>query len=217
VDRYGGRNRRLAIDRCDPWIAQHLLKRGVELFDAQEPLEQARKIKSAEEIACLRLAMKVCDAGVARLRERLRPGLTENQIWATLHETNIAHGGDFIECRLLASGTRTLPWFQEASHRVVNAGEIVTFDTDMIAHGQLGPTLTSRSSTELGRRAFRTLHIHTLHSTLKGPPRQCLRAHHTPSCEYEVQPAIHLRRLHRVTTPDWLATTPRWQSARLPE
>ena len=135
MSKHGGSNRRLAVDRCDPWIAQHLIKRGIELFDAQEPLEQARRLKSSEEIASLQLAMDVCDTGVQRMREALQPGLTENQIWSVLHATNMAHGGDFIECKLLASGSRTLPWFQESGNRVIEAGDLVAFDTDMI-----GPT-----------------------------------------------------------------------------
>jgi Xaa-Pro aminopeptidase len=128
-------NRRLAIDRCDPWIAQHLVTHRIELFDAQEPLEQARRLKSPEEIACLQLSMDVCDAGIERMREALQPGLTENQIWSVLHATNMAHGGDFIECKLLASGPKTFPWFHESSNRKIEAGDLVVFDTDMI-----GPT-----------------------------------------------------------------------------
>jgi len=31
--------------------------------------------------------------------------ITENQLWSILHETNIAHGGEWIECRLLHRGT----------------------------------------------------------------------------------------------------------------
>jgi Xaa-Pro aminopeptidase len=52
-----------------------------------------------------------------------------------LHATNIAHGGEWIECCLLSSGPRTNPWFQESSNRVIQAGEIVAFDTDLV-----GPT-----------------------------------------------------------------------------
>ena len=76
--------------------------------------------------------MDVCDVAVARIREALRPGITENQLWAVLHETNIAHGGEWIECRLLASGPRTNPWFQECGDRLIEAGDLVGFDTDMI-------------------------------------------------------------------------------------
>jgi Xaa-Pro aminopeptidase len=129
---YGGRNRRLAVDRCDPLGALRLSALGVELFDAQEAAEQARMVKSAEELACLGSAMEVCDLALARMRAALVPGITENQLWSMLHETNIAHGGEWIECRLLSSGARTNPWFQESSDRVIEAGDVVGFDTDLV-------------------------------------------------------------------------------------
>jgi Xaa-Pro aminopeptidase len=66
------------------------------------------------------------------MRAALRPGITENQLWSILHETNIAHNGEWIECRLLASGPRTNPWFQECGDRVIEAGDLVGFDTDMV-------------------------------------------------------------------------------------
>jgi Xaa-Pro aminopeptidase len=129
---YGGNNRRLAVDRCDPLGALRLASHGVRLFDVQEAAEQARAVKSPEEIACLQAAMDVCDIAIDRMRAALQPGITENQLWALLHETNIAHGGEWIECRLLASGPRTNPWFHESSDRVIEAGDIVGFDTDMV-------------------------------------------------------------------------------------
>ena len=47
-------------------------------------------------------------------------------------QVNIAHGGEWIETRLLTSGPRTNPWFQEAGDRVIEAGDLVSFDTDLI-------------------------------------------------------------------------------------
>jgi Xaa-Pro aminopeptidase len=132
VGEHGGGNRRLAIDRCEPWGAEKLRQRGISLLDAQEAIEQARVVKTPEELKCLQLSMDVCDIAVERIRASLRPGVTENQVWSILHETNIAHDGEWIECRLLASGERTNPWFQESSNRVIQAGEIVSFDTDMV-------------------------------------------------------------------------------------
>jgi Xaa-Pro aminopeptidase len=73
--------------------------------------------------------MDVCDLAIERIRLSLRPGVTENQVWSLLHETNIAHDGEWIECRLLASGERTNPWFQESSNRAIEPGDIVSFDT----------------------------------------------------------------------------------------
>jgi Xaa-Pro aminopeptidase len=49
-----------------------------------------------------------------------------------LHQTNIELGGEWIETRLLSSGPRTNPWFQECSERVIEAGDMVSFDTDLI-------------------------------------------------------------------------------------
>ncbi|AGN83373.1 Xaa-Pro peptidase family protein [Pseudomonas sp. GD03651] len=133
--RHGGGNRRLAVDRCDPWGAQRLTQQGIELFDAQPLMEQARLIKSAEEVASHRVSMGVCDLAIARMRTSLVPGVTENQLWSIMHGTNVAHGGEWAESRLLSSGPRTNPWFQDATDKVIKAGEMVCFDTDMVGPG----------------------------------------------------------------------------------
>ncbi|OWJ92548.1 peptidase M24 [Pseudomonas sp. A46] len=135
VRRQGAGNRRLAVDRCDPWGAERLVRKGLQLFDAQPLMEQARLIKSAEEIASHRVSMDVCDLAIARMRASLVPGITENQLWSILHGTNVAQGGEWAESRLLSSGPRTNPWFQDASDRVIEAGEMVCFDTDMVGPG----------------------------------------------------------------------------------
>lgn len=135
VRQHGGGNQRLAVDRCDPWGADRLTAQGISLFDAQPLMEQARLIKSPEEIASHRVSMAVCDLGVARMRQNLLPGITENQLWSIMHSTNVAHGGEWAEARLLTSGQRTNPWFQDATDKVIQPGEIVGFDTDMIGPG----------------------------------------------------------------------------------
>jgi len=132
VKRHGGGNKRLAVDKLDP-LGTHLLQeRGIQLFDGQGPCEYARTIKSAEEIACMNVAISVCETGMARMRAALEPGMTENELWSILHQTNIAMGGEWIETRLLTSGGRTNPWFQESGDRIIRAGELVSFDTDLI-------------------------------------------------------------------------------------
>ncbi|MEO1194305.1 MAG: Xaa-Pro peptidase family protein [Pseudomonadota bacterium] len=128
----GGGNRRLAVDRSDPMATQALTDLGLELTEGQELMELVRAIKLPDEIELIRQSMVVCEAGMARMQEALRPGLSENELWSLLHETNIAEGGEWIETRLLTAGSRTNPWFQEASDRVIRAGELVAFDTDLI-------------------------------------------------------------------------------------
>jgi len=132
VELHGGGNRRLALDHCDPPGAAALAEHGIEIHDAQGPLEMARTIKSPDEVALMGVSIAACEAGMARMREELKPGMTENALWALLHETNIRLGGEWIETRLLTSGGRTNPWFQESSDRIIRAGELVSFDTDLI-------------------------------------------------------------------------------------
>ncbi len=132
VTRHGAGNRRLAIDRAGVRGLHELRILGFKLFDGFEVMEIAREIKSEDEIKLIRCAISACEAGIQTMREALSPGITENQLWARLHEANIALGGEWIETRLLSSGQRTNPWYQECSHRVIEASELVAFDTDLI-------------------------------------------------------------------------------------
>ena len=59
--------------------------------------------------------------------------MTENDVWAELHAGNIRRGGEWIETRILASGPRTNPWFQECGPRVMDAGDMLAFDTDLVS------------------------------------------------------------------------------------
>ena len=61
VKQHCGDNRRLAMDRLWPVCYQPLIDHGIELFDAQEIAERARSIKSPEEIACMTVAISVCE------------------------------------------------------------------------------------------------------------------------------------------------------------
>lgn len=125
-------NKRLAVDHVDGEGRAELERHGLGLFNGQEVMEFARCIKSVDELACMSVSNAVCEAGLGRIRSALQPGVTENQLWAILNHTNTEFGGEYIETRLLNSGGRTNPWFQEASDRIVRAGELVAIDTDMI-------------------------------------------------------------------------------------
>jgi Xaa-Pro aminopeptidase len=136
VQRHGGGNRRLAIDRINPEGTAAFVALGIELRDGSEIAERARCIKSADEIACMRESIAVCEEGLRQVREALEPGITENALWSVLHQANIALGGEYLETRLLSSGARTNPWYQEASDKRIEAGELVALDTDLIGpHG----------------------------------------------------------------------------------
>jgi len=132
VHAHGGGNKRLLIDKCEPMGMAELQKLGIETEQSQEFTELARKIKHPEELKAMRRSVHACETGMWAMWNALEPGMTENELWAELHKANIARGGEWIETRLLASGPRTNPWFSECSDRVIQKGEIVAFDTDLV-------------------------------------------------------------------------------------
>ncbi len=132
LNEIGSDNRRVAVEYVNPSVTQALLQTGLEVADGTVISEMARVIKSPDEIACMQWAVDVACHGIAKMREALRPGVSEVQLWALLNYANLANDGDWHEGRMLASGPRINPWLQEASTRRVESGDLVGFDTDMV-------------------------------------------------------------------------------------
>ncbi|MEM7293120.1 MAG: M24 family metallopeptidase, partial [Pseudomonadota bacterium] len=128
----GTDKRRVAVEYVNPSITQALEKRGLEVVDGVLITERAHVIKSPDEIECIRWAVAVAEHGAAKVKEALKPGVSELQLWALLNYANLANNGDWHDGRMLASGPRINPWLQEASERKVEAGDLMGFDTDMI-------------------------------------------------------------------------------------
>ena len=126
------KSKKIAIDVINGPAVNELNKKGIKVLEAKKILEQARVIKSSEEIKCMRAALDVADIGIIKMRDYLKSGITEDELWSILHKTNIENGGEWIECRILSSGSRTNPWMQESSNKIIQDGEIVSFDTDMV-------------------------------------------------------------------------------------
>ncbi|MBN9252242.1 MAG: aminopeptidase P family protein [Mesorhizobium sp.] len=132
VREHGGGNRRIAIDHINPEGFAELKRLGVEVHGGEAVMENARLIKSPDELLAMRRSIVACEAAMREMQTALKPGISENELWAELHRGNIARGGEWIETRLLSSGPRTNPWFQECSSRIIENGDLVAFDTDLI-------------------------------------------------------------------------------------
>ncbi|MBC3486693.1 aminopeptidase P family protein [Pseudomonas sp. SWRI50] len=129
---HAGDNRRLAVDRIEVAGLRALDALGVQVHDGQAVTEFARLIKGPDEIRAMRCAVASCEAAIAEMRQAMRAGVTENDVWAALHSGNIRRGGEWIETRILSSGPRTNPWYQESGPRVLSDGDLLSFDTDLI-------------------------------------------------------------------------------------
>jgi len=134
---HAGTNRRLAVDKIMVHGLRALEAIGFTVEEGEEVTERVRAVKTPDEILAMRCAHHACEAGIAEMEAFTRANVPsgrvcEDAIWAELHAANIRRGGEWIETRLLASGPRTNPWFQECGPRLVQQNEIVAFDTDLI-------------------------------------------------------------------------------------
>lgn len=132
LQRPGGKNRRLAVDKIEVPGLRALDSLGIEVCNGMQMMEHARAIKGVDEINAMRCSIATCEIAVAEMWKKLQPGIAETELWAILHAENIARGGEWIETRILTSGPRTNPWMQEAGPRRVEDGDLLAFDTDMV-------------------------------------------------------------------------------------
>jgi len=126
----------LAIDRADLPLILAGQRKGVDFTDGQGIMERARALKSRAEIESLTVSLRTAEAAIAHMRENLTPGMRESDALSLLIASSIAQGGEYPETRLLTTGPRTNLWFQETGDRIIKAGDMLAFDTDLI--GPLG-------------------------------------------------------------------------------
>ena len=122
----------VGLERTSPSGHAALHDAGLRVVDAETAVELARSRKSPLELNALQYSIAVAEHGMAAMEAALLPGINENQLWSILHQVNIAHDGDWMDGRMLCSGPRSNPWYQEASDRTIEVGDLVPFDTDMI-------------------------------------------------------------------------------------
>ena len=130
-------NMRLGVDKIMLHGLRSLEAQGFEIMEGEEVTEKCRSVKGKDEILAMRCASVACENAVAIMEKEARlkvpkGNTSEDDIWAVLHAENIKRGGEWIETRLLASGPRTNPWFQECGPRIAQNNEIIAFDTDLV-------------------------------------------------------------------------------------
>lgn len=164
IDELVGKGATVGLERLNAGTAIALKDCDLQIVDAQQPVEMARSVKSSEEMKCVNASLRATERGVAKLRDAIRPGMTENELWSVLHQSVIAQNADYCETRLLNAGVRSNPWFQETSSNVIGENELIALDTDVVGcHGyysdfsrtfHAGPGKPSATQRELYKVAY---------------------------------------------------------------
>ena len=128
---------RIGMDAVDPSTLHALEQQGIRITDALKPMALSRAVKTIDEIALIRQACAVADVACWEVKQALKPGITENELFAVLSHANLKNNGERIDCKLLAAGGNTFNWVKRtATSRMIRPGDLLTFDTDLA--GPLG-------------------------------------------------------------------------------
>lgn len=132
IRRHAGDGATLGIDRLHFAVIEALRAQGFHLVDAGITLGTAQAIKLPEEMPFIRRSMRVVEKAVEEMRSHIRPGTTENAVWAQFHRGLIERDAEYVTTRLLAAGHRSFPYFRESGPHTIENGDLVAFDTDAI-------------------------------------------------------------------------------------
>jgi Xaa-Pro dipeptidase len=133
--------RRVGTDALSPTFGQLLPMAfpNAELVDGELAMRTARRIKSADEVAALRGALRVAENGLAAAVSELVPGVAEQTLTGAMLEAMAAGG---VSTSATQDGawvtSRTHPWRRDRRNGRVEAGDLVAFAAGSLADGYVG-------------------------------------------------------------------------------
>ena len=133
--------KRVGTDALSPGFAQLLPMAfpNAELVDGELAMRAARRIKTTEEVAALREAIRVAEGGLAAAVAELRPGITEKTLAGVLLEAMAAGGVSTPATQDAAWVTaRDHPWRRASADGRVEAGDLVAFSAGVLDAGYTG-------------------------------------------------------------------------------
>jgi Xaa-Pro dipeptidase len=125
----------VAVDRLGAPAYVALGHRGVAIQDSAPATQEARRIKTPQELRLLEMnASMVMDMLVA-FETAIAPAVSERELLAVLTDGMVRGGGEYLATTTVCSGPNTNPWRAEATDRRLDAGDLVYVDTDTVGIG----------------------------------------------------------------------------------
>jgi Xaa-Pro aminopeptidase len=118
----------VGIDIVEPPFLFEAQRQGLTIVDAQQPMLDARVIKSQDEIMLLNQAAAMVDGTYQDIVEKLRPGVRENEIVALAAKRLYEYGSDQVEAINAISGERCNPHPHNFTDRIIRPGDQAFFD-----------------------------------------------------------------------------------------
>ncbi|OGP65298.1 MAG: hypothetical protein A2170_13025 [Deltaproteobacteria bacterium RBG_13_53_10] len=115
---------KLGIDSIDEASRQALAKLGIDVVGVMPAMREARRVKTREEILCMRMGVAIGEVGYANICEHLRPGRRECDVGGLAMHAMLQVGAEFSK-----AGVRSGPNTFEVYHignqdRVIQFGDL---------------------------------------------------------------------------------------------
>ena len=117
----------IGIDTHSPSVVESLNKNGLKTsLKGSKALADARKIKTKDEVECLRIAAGIAEAIFARFKEAIKPGVTEAELRAIATYTAYMAGADWASAPDINSGPHTSRGMAiQCSDRAIRPGDLI--------------------------------------------------------------------------------------------
>lgn len=125
----------VGLDIVEPPFLFEMQRQGLKVLDAQQSMQDARCIKSNDEILLLSQAAAMVDGVYQDIVEALKPGVRENEIVALANKRLYELGSDQVEAINAISGERCNPHPHNFTDRLIRPGDQAFFD---IIHSYIG-------------------------------------------------------------------------------
>ncbi|MEX1141011.1 MAG: Xaa-Pro peptidase family protein [Thermoleophilaceae bacterium] len=184
----------IGVDAVETSVLLALRAEGIRVVDGQQLIQDARVIKTQDEITLLNGACSMVDAAYEELYRALRPGMRENEAVGLVNKVLYDLGSEHVEGVNAISGERCCPHPHVFTDRVLRPGDPAYFD---ILHSFNG---------------YRTCYYRTF--AVGGASSALIDAY--KRCRYYLDAAIALIR-PGVTTADVVSVWPRAEEFGFPD
>jgi Xaa-Pro aminopeptidase len=135
LEQRGLLNEPVGVDAVEPPVLFALQARGIQVVDGQQLMQQARVIKTQDEITLLNHACAMVDAAYEELYRAMKPGMRENECVGLVNKVLYDMGSEFVEGVNAISGERCNPHPHVYTDRALRPGDPAYFD---ILHSFMG-------------------------------------------------------------------------------
>jgi Xaa-Pro aminopeptidase len=125
----------IGIDAIEPPVLFALQAEGIQVVDGQQLMQEARMIKTRDEITLLNAACSMVDAAYEELYRAMKPGMRENECVGLVNKVLYDMGSEFVEGVNAISGERCSPHPHVYTDRALRPGDPAYFD---ILHSFMG-------------------------------------------------------------------------------